>query len=285
MENLMKSKLLIVEDSISDVIFLKKTLEKPAYAKLRGAMWVLRKSPQQQSEKEKQVLSILEDWNGDFVKSSVAATIYTKFTYHFLTNTFADEIGDVVFEDFINTHLMKRQIAKQINMDASSVWWNNINTAETEDKRLIFLQSFSETIVSLEAQLGGNVDTWTWSRVHTLKHEHPLGSVSLLETLFKFNIGTFEMDGTNEVINNQHMKLSKDGVYKVNAGPSTRRVVDFSDVENSMSILPTGNSGNPFSPFYRDQSEMFAKGEFRKMKLNADEIEKVSTKLIFKPSK
>ena len=52
-----------------------------------------------------------------------------------------------------------------------------------------------------------------------------------------------------------------------------------------MSILPTGNSGNPFSEFYRDQAEMFVNGEFRKMKLNKEEIEKVSTKLIFTPKK
>jgi penicillin amidase len=67
------------------------------------------------------------------------------------------------------------------------------------------------------------------------------------------------------------------------SGPSTRRIVDFSDIENSMSILPTGNSGNPFSKHYRDQAEMYANGEFRKMKMNKEEILSVSTKLIFKP--
>ena len=50
-----------------------------------------------------------------------------------------------------------------------------------------------------------------------------------------------------------------------------------------MSILPTGNSGNPFSKHYRDQAEMYANGEFRKMKMNKEEILSVSTKLIFKP--
>ncbi|KAG1648085.1 hypothetical protein GQR58_030101 [Nymphon striatum] len=50
---------------------------------------------------------------------------------------------------------------------------------------------------------------------------------------------------------------SESGEYKVTGGPSTRRVIDFSDIENSMSIIPTGQSGNPFSKHYQDQAEMF----------------------------
>ena len=60
------------------------------------------------------------------------------------------------------------------------------------------------------------------------------------------------------------------------AGPSTRRIVDFSDIENSMSILPTGQSGNPFSPHYQDQAEMYVQGKFRKMMMNTEEIKRTS---------
>ncbi|HQF47586.1 MAG TPA: penicillin acylase family protein, partial [Flavobacterium alvei] len=57
------------------------------------------------------------------------------------------------------------------------------------------------------------------------------------------------------------------------------------DIENSMSILPTGQSGNPFSKHYSDQAEMYNSGKFRKMKMNKEEIEKTSTKLVFVPIK
>jgi len=77
--------------------------------------------------------------------------------------------------------------------------------------------------------------------------------------------------------------FNEDGKYYVKGGPSTRRIVDFSDIENSWSILPTGQSGNPFSKHYSDQAEMYNAGKFRKMKLNKKEIIKTSTKLIFKP--
>ena len=67
-------------------------------------------------------------------------------------------------------------------------------------------------------------------------------------------------------------------------GPSTIRIVEFSDVENSWSILPTGQSGNPLSAHYRDQAEMYNAGKFRKMKMNKEEIVKTSTKLVFIPA-
>ncbi|MGB5314637.1 MAG: penicillin acylase family protein, partial [Robiginitalea sp.] len=59
--------------------------------------------------------------------------------------------------------------------------------------------------------------------------------------------------------------------------------IDFSDIEASMSILPTGQSGNPFSPHYDDQAEMYIRGEFRAMLLNEREIKENSKSiLIFK---
>ena len=71
-------------------------------------------------------------------------------------------------------------------------------------------------------------------------------------------------------------------VYKITAGPSTRRVIDFSDIENSLGILPTGQSGNIFSPHYDDQAQKYIDGEFVKMKLNQKEIKASKNKLVFK---
>ena len=235
-----------------------------------------------QNKSEIKALKLLEQWDSDFKKSSVAATIYTKFIYLYMKNTFEDELGETIFKEFVNTHIMKRMIAEQMQKE-QSIWWDDVNTSNIEDKKSILQKSFSQTITALENQLGKNVDTWTWNRVHTLEHEHPIGKVTMLRSFF--NVGTFEVSGTREVINNLGFPLNNEGIYNVNVGPSTRRVIDFSDIENSMSILPTGNSGNPLSKFYRDQAEMYANGKFRKMKLNKEEIKRVSSKLTLAPTK
>lgn len=232
---------------------------------------------------EKQALSILKKWNGSNNLKDVAPTIYNKWIYKYLKNTFLDELGKDNFNMFLKTHIIKQLIAVQ-SKNENSIWWDNIDTKNIKETRSTILnKSFHEAIASLENQLGAAVNSWTWNRVHILEHQHPLGKVAVLRKCF--DVGPFEVSGSNEVINNQMFDYTDEGKYIVKAGPSTRRVIDFSDVENSISILPTGQSGNPFSKHYNDQAEMYNAGKFRKMKLNKAEIIRSSTKLVFKPTK
>lgn len=230
---------------------------------------------------EKQAFDILKKWNGSNNLDDVAPTIYTKLIYCYLKNTFQDELGESDFNALLGTHIAKQIVENQSKNDAS-VWWDNVATkAKKETRTEILNQSFKEAITALEKQLGKDVLSWKWNKVHTVEYQHPIGKVALFRKFF--NVGPFETSGTNEVINNQIFTYTDNGKNDVKAGPSTRRVIDFSDIENSYSILPTGQSGNPMSKHYKDQAEMYNKGQFRKMKLNKKEIIKTSTKLVFKP--
>ncbi|TGD57413.1 penicillin acylase family protein [Flavobacterium humi] len=232
---------------------------------------------------EKEALSVLKSWNGSHDITGVAPTIYNKWIYFYLKNTFQDEMGEVSFRQFLKTHIMKQSIAFQ-TQNESSVWWDNITTkSKKETRKDILTQSLKEAVASLNTQLGSDVSSWTWNRVHKLEFKHPLGSVALLKPFF--NVGIFDIAGTNEVINNTMFEYSDEKEYVVKAGPSTRRIVDFSDIENSWSILPSGQSGNPMSEHYSDQAEMYVAGKFRKMMLNKEEIVKTGTKLVFIPKK
>ena len=66
------------------------------------------------------------------------------------------------------------------------------------------------------------------------------------------------------------------------SGPAIRRIVDFADIEHSWNVLPTGNSGNPLSPHYSDQAQLFVDGEFRLQLMNKEEIMGQGRKLILK---
>ena len=120
-----------------------------------------------------------------------------------------------------------------------------------------------------------------WSESLSVVHKHAFDKSGTLRNFF--NVGPFVTDGGIEVINNQLFKLSGQGVFEVTAGPSTRRVIDFSDIENAKSILPTGQSGNVFSKHYKDQAQKYLNGEFVKMMLNKDEIRASKDVLILLP--
>jgi len=234
------------------------------------------------TKNEQRAIDVLQLWDGSNTVDNVAPTIYNKWIYLYLKNTFEDELDEKLFNQLLNTHLMKRVIADQLQKD-ESIWWDNVTTSEIkETKKEILSKSLIETVAFLENQLGSDISGWNWGKVHTLEYKHPLGTVESLKGYF--NVGPFPIKGAREVIDNRGYSYNEPGLYKVTAGPSTRRIIDFSDIENSISILPTGQSGNPFSIHYKDQTEMYNNGEFRKMKLNKKEIINSGTKLIILPN-
>ncbi|MFD0993471.1 penicillin acylase family protein [Tenacibaculum geojense] len=235
------------------------------------------------STTEKKALEILIQWDGSYTKNKVAPTIYNRFIYEFLKNTFKDEMQGG-FNQFMNgAPIQKKMIAVQM-AKTKSVWWDNVNTNNiVEDKSFIVNASFKNAILFLKNQLGEDISSWTWNSVFSVEHEHAIGKAGgVLRTIF--NVGPFETHGGNEVINNHTFTLDSTGVYKVKSGPSTRRIVDFSDINNSMAILPTGQSGNRFSKFYKNQAESYLKGEFVKMYLNKAIIQQSEDRLVFLPA-
>lgn len=232
---------------------------------------------------EKEALTILKDWKGDYRSDLSAPTIYFKFVYLFLKNTFEDEMGEELFKQFLQTHLYKRQIAKQMKLN-KSVWWDDVNTKEVKElKDEIITRSFHQAIAALESQFGDDPEDWRWSDALSVNHKHAFDKNGMLRGFF--NVGPFSTDGGIEVLNNQLFNLDPTGNYKVKAGPSTRRVIDFNDVENAKAILPTGQSGNVFSKHYKDQADKYLKGEFVKMMMNKEEIKASKDLLVLLPIK
>ncbi|WP_271406938.1 penicillin acylase family protein [Tenacibaculum soleae] len=234
------------------------------------------------SVSDKKAVTILKNWNGFYGKDEVGPVIYNRVIYEFQKNTFKDEMGKG-YAQLENTPLIEKVLPVQAKRE-KSVWWDDVTTSEKiETKEDIITKSFKKAFSSLKYQLGENVEDWKWNRVASVEYEHPIGKAGgALRSLF--NVGPFRTRGGDQVINNQIYNIDSTGVYKITAGPSTRRIVDFSDVENSIAIIPTGQSGNVFSEHYKDQAQKYVDGEFVKMKLNEAEIIKTSkNKLVFLP--
>jgi len=230
------------------------------------------------------VLDKMNVWDGNNQLQQIEPTVYHRWIYFLLKNTFEDELGSQMFQQLLDTHFHKRLIAPMA-AKTTSVWWDNVNTSDSvETKNAIVNLAFRQAFQSLEEDFGEDPNLWTWNKVHTVEHGHPIGQMKALRSFF--NVGPFPVSGTREVISNMAFNYDDTGSYLVTSGPSTRRVIDFSDIDNSTSILPTGQSGNPFSKHYEDQAEMYIQGKFRKMMMNKEEIIKTQESLlVFEPLK
>ena len=232
------------------------------------------------SPSEKIALSNLRNWKGNFDTNEIGPVIYNRIVYEFQKNTFSDEMGKA-FNQFSNTPLIEKVLPVQMARE-ESVWWDDVSTKDkVENKQDIVMKSFKNAFLFLQNQLGENVENWTWDRVISVEYKHTLGAIPALRSLF--NVGPFVTSGGDQVINNQIYDIDSTGYYKVKAGPSTRRVIDFSDVENSLAILLTGQSGRVFSKHYKDQAAKYLHGDYMPMQLNQAAILKSQQVLVLKP--
>lgn len=229
---------------------------------------------------EREAWKALNDWTGGHETNEVAPAIYQAFIYRVMYFATADELGDDMFFDFVATTNYNTSMPKLCG-NANSVWWDDVETEQKETRKDIVSRAFVSAVKGLQEQFGDDVNQWNWGKMHQLEHEHPLGSVATLRPYF--NVGPFEAPSSVESVNNMGFRMDGDNRYSVTFGPSTRRIVDFSNLDNSRSILPTGNSGNFLSPHYDDQAEMYIRGEFRPMLIDIKKIRALDRLLTLQP--
>lgn len=224
-----------------------------------------------------ELLNELANWQGTHQLNEKAPVLYYKWLYHVLRLMMNDELGEEAFKTFLDTYLKIRSLHLLIRTD-DSVWWDNIETSEKETRRQIVNEALEISIEELKDQLG-KPSKWKWKNAVKVVHPHPLGAKKPLDKIF--NVNTPPVEASAEGVNKLAFILNGDGMYEVKSGPAMRIVLDFADVENSLSVLPTGQSGNIFSRHYSDQAEMFVKHEYRKQMMNKEEIREKAKNVLF----
>jgi penicillin amidase len=214
-------------------------------------------------------LDRFKNWNAVHDPEEVAVTLFYYLKKELLRHTFIDEMGEQNYAIFEDGFLRHKTLWKMIGK-TSSPWWDDIKSTEkVESQSDIVIASWKAMLSKLEKKYGSNMENWQWKNALVMQHSHPLGNVKPLDKIF--NVGPFKAAGGNETINNMVFSLSDDNFVTV-FGPSTRRIIDFGDIENSWGINPTGQSGVIMDKHYDDQGEMYANGEFRQQYILKSEI-------------
>lgn len=232
------------------------------------------------SSDQQKALEYLINWNGSHYIHDIAPTIYYRWLSKILRLAMKDELGNENFNLLITSMLIKRSYPALIRNE-NSVWWEDITTERQEDRANILFTAFVQTIEDLRRELGSRPDQWKWGKVNQLEHGHVVGRQKPLNHVF--NVGPFSVSGGQEVINNKDFFLKDTPGIDIRNGPSMRILIDFSDIENSFNINPTGQSGFFMSPHYADQADMYNTGKFRKQMMNRNEIKEKSRHLVLKP--
>ncbi len=234
------------------------------------------------------ILDTLARWDCKMDVESVGAAVFTVWFEQLCEVIFLDEMEQItpdLYRFFITSGFLTKSIAELFSKGESS-WFDNVNTAEVENRDVALRQAFDKAIAQLIRELGNDVSRWSWGRLHTLTHEHAIAGdgflVKLLNRWLDLSAGPFSVPGSHRTVN--AINYEPGDSYSSSWGPSQRTVIDLSNLDNSCIVLPTGQSGNPFSPYYTDQVELYNAGQYRTVAFSREAVDRSArSNLVLQP--
>jgi penicillin amidase len=111
-----------------------------------------------------------------------------------------------------------------------------------------------------------------WGQANRAVHGHVLGDVDLLDRLLGLNVGPSPHYGSPTTVNVAHWAFSRPAEnfpFLTTAGPSMRQVIDMGNLAAAGGfVIPTGQSGIPFSRHYDDQHHLWRDGGLLELPLD-----------------
>jgi penicillin amidase len=219
----------------------------------------------------------LRQWDFQMGMDSQPAAIYMGFFNALLAKTFYDEIPeDYWLQGGARSWVILRTLLAQPN----SAWWDNTATPTIETRDDIVRQAFAEGYAALEKRLGADADAWKWGALHTATFVNAtLGESGVASIEAMFNRGPFPTAGGTSILNATNWNLARDdwderdNPYAVTSLPSMRMIVDLGNLDNSLTMHTTGQSGHAYHPHYIDMADPWRHIQYHPMLWSRERIE------------
>jgi penicillin amidase len=215
-------------------------------------------------------IDYLENWNYNYNPSETAASILDEFLLRLSANVFKDEMGPDTYKSFIRYSAKPAQALLRFLQNGSS-FFDDVHTPKKETKDQMIRKSMRQAIIILRSQYGDKPVNWRWGNIHTLTLKPSLfgkaaespNAPRVLKMIVNnlFAKGPYPVPGNSMTINNGEYRWNDP--FKMILGPSIRRIIDLSNTHKSYSIMPGGQSENPFSDYYNDQTQGWLKGRYK----------------------
>jgi penicillin amidase len=200
----------------------------------------------------------------------VASSLFQSFLLRMVHNTFTDEMGPALVGVYDTVASVPLMAITKLMKKGSSAWFDNVATPAMETMNDIVRLSLDESLSELRKTYGGEIKEWRWGSIHQVQFRHVFSEHSLLRPIF--TVGPFPMAGSHSTINKGDYSLRNPFANTV--GASTRQVFDLSDVNNTWSVTPPGQSGQVFQRHYDDQVHLWLNGLYRRQTMDRTAIER-----------
>ena len=247
----------------------------PPVAAFRDAILAARpRSPLASTAQE-----LVRKWDGTLSVDSGAAAVYEAWLVRMTDRTFHDKLGDAVYLDYLTNGRPTFALYKLLARPGDP-WFSSLGDDRVRGRDDVSAQALDDAVVDLRDRLGADPAKWRWGAIHTVTFAHPL-SVGLPGPLRAlFDIGPYERAGDGYSVNNGAYSLVTP--FGLRSHPSERMIVDLGDLDRSRAVLPTGESGQPLSKHWGDQTPLWLRGDLHPMWFTRARIESSDT-LVLRP--
>ena len=215
-------------------------------------------------------MEIGKSFDGDMKINSAAALLF---------NAWADQLTRNLFSRlhylFTDNYGVRNYRLPLLNLvkNPNSPWCDDPKTAQTESCQDSSNKALDKALEYLSKEYGDDPNTWAWGKAHIAISEHrPFSKVPLLGSLF--NIRTpFPGDSFSINVGRLELLQSKNP-YETLQAPSLRTLYDLSDLEKSLFIYQTGQSGWVQSKLYRNMNSLWANNEYLPLRMKAGDSQR-----------
>lgn len=241
------------------------------------ARWgVLLKGAEPLDPLERAALPRLLGWDGELCVESPAAAIYETMKVKLLRLLYGPQMGELV-----DVYLGER--SHRFGGLSSFAWRSSSLLIRALDDPAwperaghrgfgwseLLLIALGEAVSTLRLAQGEEIDAWRYGAGHQVAFEHPLARVKVLRSFL--SRGPIPLGG--DVDTPLQAGSSAGRLSGVSWAPSYRQVIDFGDLRRSVSVLTTGESGQPTSPHYDDHLPLWRSGRYHPMLWGRADVE------------
>jgi len=218
---------------------------------------------QPQNDLQTRAISELKNWDLRLEADRVGAGIYEVWFWYLVTDTVGDEMGD----DLLNTYLAggyqrhSSQVAPlMINLmaDPENKLWDDSKTPAIEKRDDIIRRSLQDALDYLTKNCGSNMAGWQWGCLHKITFKHQFNNTPVLNQFF--NGPTMPARGDRFTVDAAAFNASQP--FQMVHGSSQRLLVDLGNLDNSLGILTSGESGQALNPHRDDNMQKWQDVEY-----------------------
>ncbi len=220
--------------------------------------------------KGQDAVKMLQGWDGNLSADSVPASIYKVTVQRAISETFYDDLGQDLFQEYAGSNSVAVNRSFELLLDRpDDPFWDRTGTPQKEKRDDILLTSLNSAMTDLTSALGDDMTGWTWGKSHTVTPSHPFGSQPGVGGIFNLPTKPFGGDVTTVSIGEYNL-LDPFGMITYQ---SYRMILDTSDWTKSLSIFVGGESGQPFAKHWGDQFSAWQQGDFDPMLYTPQQVD------------